>query len=518
MANGAQTQTPTQTAPQDPWAVVSETPAPANSDPTGQHSFRTGIGTPSGQADPWSVVTEMPADAPHVKFANGEVHQIHSDDVHEALRRNPGATVMEAGGTVLSNRGDELAAKGLSAAGLPTSIADIPNWFQHFIGVAKDSRPVWDAFKRAVEEPTQENLVGAVPIVGPASVAMSKDIQKRDYLGALATLAGTLAIPKVVETGGAVVKAGGKAIGKTAGAVGELPSKIKGAADPVTPESLTKRAETPAPQHGAPVRVESPLDGPTVGKQLGGKDLSQEALDALQEHVGDKIAVGSTAKNMLMKAVEPISRKISETSSQMNDVVQKAPQFTTSVMQDNVFGEGSFTSEIETLKKNLPASVRESLAKDVDAVVEDADKVLNSNDPAEVLEQRRLLGKRIDWDKIEKNPSTPTEVQNLARVKVYQALGDKIHSEIPETVSLDKVLQPNLELRSHMATKLGQRVIEDPHAATVEHQSEFRKGQTTIDNAIHNEAVARNWKIIRAAALAAGAGAYGLDKLWKLFE
>src|SRR5262249_50994944 len=151
--------------------------------------------------DPWKVVTEMPADAPQVRFPYGEVHQIHSEDVHEALRKNPGAKIIEAGGTVLSNRGDELAAKGLSAAGLPTSIADIPNWFQHFIGIAKDSRPVWDSFKQAVENPTQENIVGAVPIIGPASVAMSKDVQKGDYLGAGATLAGTLAIPKVVETG-----------------------------------------------------------------------------------------------------------------------------------------------------------------------------------------------------------------------------------------------------------------------------------------------------------------------------
>src|SRR5262249_48164532 len=87
----------------------------------------------------------------------------------------------------------------------------------------------------------------------------------------------------------------------------------------ITPESFTKRPEPPAPQHGTPVRVESPLDGPTVGKQLGGKDLSQKALDALQKHAGDKIPVGSTAKNRLMAAVEPVSRTIAETSSKMND-------------------------------------------------------------------------------------------------------------------------------------------------------------------------------------------------------
>jgi len=321
--------------------------------------------------------------------------------------------------------------------------------------------------------------------------------------------------PAISDTASNVASAG-KATGAGIARAAETIKEAPGRAKDIATEWLTKRPETPAAQHGTPVRVESPLDGPTVGRQLGGKDLSQEALNTLQGHVGDKIPVGSTAKNVLMKSVEPVSRKISETASKMNDVVQKAPQFTTSVMQDNVFGEGTFTGEIEAIKKNLPASVRDSLSQDVDSVVADADKALNSNDPAEVLEQRRLLGKRIDWDKVEKNPSTPAEVQNLARVKVYKALGDKIHSEIPETVPLDKVMQPNLELRSHTATKLGQRVIEDPHAATVEAQSEFKKGQTTVENAAHNEKVAKNWQKVKIAA--GIAGVTGLEKLWKLFE
>ena len=136
----------------------------------------------------------------------------------------------------------------------------------------------------------------------------------------------------------------------------------------------------------------------------------------------------------------------------------------------------------------------------------DADKALNSNDPAQVLEYRRQLGKQIDWDQIEKNPSTPKEAQNLARVKVYKAIGDKIHSDIPDTVALDKVLQPNLELKSHMASKLGERVVDDPHAATVEHQSELKKGTDTIENAAHNEQVAKNWSRIKTGLIALGVG------------
>jgi hypothetical protein len=121
-------------------------------------------------------------------------------------------------------------------------------------------------------------------------------------------------------------------------AAGRAASRINSAE--LRPESLVKRPETPAPQHCAPVTVESPLDGPTVGKQLGGKDLSQEALNALQQHIGDKIPVGGSAKNSLFSAVEPVSRAISEGLSKMNAAVKDAKPFTTSIAQDNVFGEG----------------------------------------------------------------------------------------------------------------------------------------------------------------------------------
>jgi hypothetical protein len=146
-------------------------------------------------------------------------------------------------------------------------------------------------------------------------------------------------------------------------------------------------------------------------------------------------------------------------------------------------------------------------------VLQDADKALNATDPVELLEHRRQLGRQIDWDKIEKYPSTPQEVQNAARARVYRALGDKIYDEVPGTVALDKTLQPNLELMSHMKSKLGERVVDDPHAATVEHQSEFKKGKATVDNDTHNEQVAKNWKKVKYALITAGIGLELLAKV-----
>jgi hypothetical protein len=380
-----------------------------------------------------------------------------------------------------------------------------------------------------------DKLLSATPVLGPAFNAEAERAERGDISGAVtgALTAGALTnlSPEAEGPAYSAGKAIGntKVVGGTANAIGDAaatasdamknaPGKVAQTAQEIKPEWLTKRGETPAPQHGTPVKVESPLDGPTVGKQLGGKDLSQEALDALNEHAGDKIPVGGTAKGQLLKAVEPVQRTINETASKMNGIVQNAKPFTTSVMQDSVFGEGKLQADIDAVRDNIPPSVRETLSKDIDGVMKDADKALNSNDPTEVLEYRRQLGNKIDWDSIEKNPSTPAEVQNAARAKVYRAIGDKIHSEVPDTVDLDKKLSPNLELRSHMVRKLGERVVDDPHAATVEAQSELKKGQQTVENAEHNEQVAKNWSRIKTALVTAGVGAGALEGIKHLID
>lgn len=306
----------------------------------------------------------------------------------------------------------------------------------------------------------------------------------------------------------------GKIIAK---GVKEIPAKVVDAiSDSDLIDRFRTRPETPAAQHGTPVRVESPLDGPTVGKQLGGKDLSSEAVDALKAHVGDKIPAGSSAKNVFMRAVEPISNAINDLVSKANKAALKAPDFTTSIAQDEAFGEGALTKDIDALKENLPASEKEKLSADADAVLEDADKIMNSHDASEILEYRRQLGQKIDWDAVEKNPSTPAEVQNAARVKVYRHITGKIHEEIPETVAIDKQLGPQLELRSHMRSKLGDRVADDPHAATAESNSEFKKGKQSVENAEHNSR-AESYRKNLGIALGIGTTGVTLEAIKKLF-
>jgi len=71
-----------------------------------------------------------------------------------------------------------------------------------------------------------------------------------------------------------IVKGVAKAPGKVLEAAGKAADKIQD----LKPEWLTKRDPTPEPQHGAPVRVETPLDSASISKSLGGKNLSNDAV------------------------------------------------------------------------------------------------------------------------------------------------------------------------------------------------------------------------------------------------
>ena len=129
----------------------------------------------------------------------------------------------------------------------------------------------------------------------------------------------------------------------------------------------------------------------------------------------------------------------------MNDLIQKAPEFKSSIKDDATFDE-----IIDKVRDNLPGGDEEKLNAAIDKEIQSADGALDSRDPKEVLAYRRKLGSQIDWNDIPRNPETPAEVQNVTKVKLYRALGDKIHQEVAGSADLDKIFQPNLELQSHL--------------------------------------------------------------------
>jgi hypothetical protein len=429
---------------------------------------------------------------------NGARTAISSDpNIQAAIGAGEGAT------NVTTGLGPVKYAAGLIKSAFPATdlihdVMDIPSEYRAYENARSQGASVTDAANIAAQTYAQKNQ----------AIAQLKDAVKEFSANPGRATGKTIAelLPVIIGGGLAAPEAtvAGDLEGSTADATHAY-DPATGAVNPtvrtIKPEWLTKRPEVPAVQHGTPLAVESPLDSATVGKQLGGKDLSQEALDALHNHVGDTIPVGSSAKNMLTKAVEPVTKTIQDTANQMKEVVSTADPFETPVSEDL-----NYVGVQDGLKKSVPPSSRAVLSEDIDEVFSDSKDALNSKDPAQVLAQRQMLGKQIDWDSIEKNPGTPAEAQNAARAKIYKLLGAKLHDEIPETVELDKILSPNIELRSHMIRKLGERVVDDPAAATAEHLSELNKGKAVLDKAAHDAKVTRNWQAIKIAAGAVGGG------------
>jgi hypothetical protein len=146
-----------------------------------------------------------------IKTANGQITlppgatlvAQEPDDVFSQIHREsqPGVA------SKVWDKANEYAGRALSAAGLPQSLSDIPNWARHMVGMAPDSKPFWDPIHEAAKNPTQENLVNAVPLFGPAAVSMSHDVKEGKYVDAAITGLVTAIAPKLASEVGPGSKA-----------------------------------------------------------------------------------------------------------------------------------------------------------------------------------------------------------------------------------------------------------------------------------------------------------------------
>jgi heterodisulfide reductase subunit C len=302
--------------------------------------------------------------------------------------------------------------------------------------------------------------------------------------------------PGIAEAGAAAENLAGEALARRAATKAAQVPVSAPTVQPIKAENFVYKENPPAPQHGEPFKSPAPLDNPTIVKSLGGKDLSPEAVNTLKKHVGGtpgaEIEVGSTPKNTVIKAVEPMQKTLTETGIKMNQAIQNAPAFKSSVLAD---GNSTLLKDIEDLRDNLPLKSEDPLNKVFDKQVEAAYDVLNSTDPKEVLAYRRKLGSQIDWSDIRQSPETTKDAKDLVQAKIYRALGTKLHTEIPETAELDKIFQPNLELQSHLDKKLGTSISRDPVEANAQHLSELNKGKRQLAVDAHNAIVDENRKL-----------------------
>ena len=184
---------------------------------------------------------------------------------------------------------------------------------------------------------------------------------------------------------------------------------------------LNMRPSLPKPQHGTPVSVRLPLDRATVNNLPGGKELSDEAFNTLQKHVGDTIPAGSTPKNTVMRAVRPVLKTIDDTCAAMDKLIQNAPDLKTSLIEDP---NSTTLKDIEDIRENLSiGGADDATNKAVDKQVEAYHDVLNSRDPKDLLAARRKLGNQIDWANINWNPETAGDVSNTTKVKLIPRHG-----------------------------------------------------------------------------------------------
>lgn len=118
-------------------------------------------------------------------------------------------------------------AKTLSGAGLPTSIGNIPEWLSNLRNL-NISHLFIEPVRKAIESPTQENIVGAVPFFGLAGVSMSKDVQAGKPQDALGTLVGSLGGLKAAGQVGPGLSAAGKELVRARGLISDVAEATKG--------------------------------------------------------------------------------------------------------------------------------------------------------------------------------------------------------------------------------------------------------------------------------------------------
>jgi hypothetical protein len=278
----------------------------------------------------------------------------------------------------VEGKAEEYAGKALSAAGLPTSISDIPNWFKHLTGTAKDSEPWWSSIREAVKNPTQDNITKAVPFFGPMSSAMAADVRNNDYGGAAATLAGGLA---------SVVAAG--QVGPGMQARSALKNAAAGAAPTATAaERMYQSALKPGPgsyslpevksmvrtglENAIPVSEEGVQKLGSLVEDLNNKIRAQIAASPMA--TVNKYAVASrledtyaTASNQVnpVKAQTAIGRSGNEFLANQSPEIPalKAQDIKTGTYKQIAGSYGELSDATKEAQKSLARGIKEELVK-----------------------------------------------------------------------------------------------------------------------------------------------------------
>ena len=164
----------------------------------------------------------------------------------------------------------------LSGLGLPETLSEVPAWASRgipgldknatWLPSKKEDIPLVGPVIKAFEKPTSENIAGAVPFVGPTSVAASQKVQQGDYAGALGTLA---AAPLAITAGSP--EARGALLDPVTGAAQNIWSKV----------SPTAKFEQALGMKLTPAEADTPRPGGQIQPALNNtpREVLQHAYD-----------------------------------------------------------------------------------------------------------------------------------------------------------------------------------------------------------------------------------------------
>jgi hypothetical protein len=380
----------------------------------------------------------MPNDAPNVFDQIHTETQQSGSNVFDQIHSEQQASNPSKPGVLSKawNSANEYAGKALSAAGLPQSISDIPDWARHLVGMAPDSKPFWDPIHEAAKNPTQENLVNAVPVFGPAAVSMSRDVKAGKYVDAAITGLTTAAVPRLaseVGPGSKSLMAQARDAFDARAAAKNSGQTMKAASDLNTAIPATKSAPyTPKDYKAArPYLAAEHVDGPITSVQ----DL-RDAADSAIGKIEDKMDgfIKASSQNPIQLNVTGDVTKVLATNPRGQGFVSAGLKD----LSDFQFDQPKTLAEADAIRRQLNAENKAVLKKnsyDV-ATARAADPGFAAREAA-AESLRNTIYDQLDAqgmkgvDQLRRDEGSIIKIRNAAQNQIYN--GDRIVGSTAQT-------------------------------------------------------------------------------------
>jgi hypothetical protein len=296
--------------------------------------------------------------------------------------------------------GNEEASKILSNAMLPTSISDIPKWGSRMLGQEPGQKPWWNSFKEAWSNPTERNIVGAVPVAGPISVSAADE---PTLLGKAGVLAGA-------GLGGATAETALRIPGK----LGALANKAKEGAVPLAQKYLNV----------GPELTERAIEK-WQGKTADVEGKYQEKLSAAQR-ANEAAKQTALEKQQLQTEAMGHAKELSEHLPQLKEQ-EKA-------FAKSLYPEVEGTADASEMQGRLQNAI-DSNIRGTDKPPTTLTRIVKELEPENPLAQASVFRGAGSQGRALRGGVNLSDLPEAARAKILQRLGpeERAGYEAPET-------------------------------------------------------------------------------------